>query len=224
MHEIAQKARCALTRRWMAFAFLAVSLTAQATEEDQGASVPTGMQRYVIPMRGCAVEFVAKAGGYADLAEPSPALFGYFRHDNHYPKDRYARDLSFSISCHPGNAKEICHRLMEAYRGVEKGYARDIQLRRLSELNPRYYSEAYIQTWSAIAPPRPRTLGFCIGDEHRAVMSENGDVLLGYDPREITETRGKPILKRSEHALPDVLAIIRSMRFIPDPTPKQESR
>lgn len=36
-------------------------------------------------------------------------------------------------------------------------------------------------------------------------------------PREITETRGKPILKRSERALPDVLAIIRSMRFVPDP-------
>ncbi|SPR98423.1 conserved hypothetical protein [Cupriavidus taiwanensis] len=56
-----------------------------------------------------------------------------------------------------------------------------------------------------------------MGDEHRAVMSENGDVLLGYDPRELTATRGKPILKQSEHALPDVLAIIRSMRFVPDP-------
>ncbi|NSX17792.1 hypothetical protein HTY52_27215 [Cupriavidus taiwanensis] len=106
---------------------------------------------------------------------------------------------------------------MEAYRGVEKGYAQDVQLRRLGDLNPHYYSEAYIQTWSAVAPPRPRTLSFCMGDEHRAVMTQNGDWLLGYDPREITETRGKPILKRSEHALPDVLAIIRSMRFIANP-------
>ncbi|SOY52191.1 conserved hypothetical protein [Cupriavidus taiwanensis] len=56
-----------------------------------------------------------------------------------------------------------------------------------------------------------------MGDEHRAVMTQNGDWLLGYDPRAITETRGKPILKRSEHALPDVLAIIRSMRFIANP-------
>ncbi|NSX17791.1 hypothetical protein HTY52_27210 [Cupriavidus taiwanensis] len=113
---------------------------------------------------------------------------------------------------------------MRAYRGVDKDHAMDIQFRRLADLHPSYYSEAYIETWSATAPPRPRTLGFCMGDERRAVMSENGDVLLGYDPRELTETRGKPILKRSEHALPDVLAIIRSMRFVPDPAPKQDSR
>ncbi|UDM50773.1 hypothetical protein [Cupriavidus sp. MP-37] len=216
MEKLKLQGHLALVRRWAALALLPAALNARAGL-DNDAALPNGMQRYVIPMSDCAVEFVAKAGGYADLAEPSPSLFGYFRHNNHYPKDRYDRALHFSISCHVGAAKEICPKLMKAYRGVDKAHARDIQFRQLGELNPRYYSEAYIETWSAIAPPRPRTLAFCMGDEHRAVMSENGDVLLGYDPREITETRGKPILKRSERALPDVLAIIRSMRFVPDP-------
>ncbi|SOZ14628.1 conserved exported hypothetical protein [Cupriavidus taiwanensis] len=223
MEKVRPRRRRALAGAWVALALLPAALNARVAL-DGDTTLRNGMQRYVISMRGCAVEFVAKTGGYADLAEPSPSLFGYFRHNNHYPKDRYDRTLHFSISCHAGAAKEICPKLMKAYRGVDKTHARDIQFRRLGELNPRYYSEAYIQTWSAIAPPRPRTLGFCMGDEHRAVMTENGDVLLGYDPRELTETRGKAVLKQSERALPDVLAIMRSMRFVPDPPAPEPPR
>lgn len=214
---MAPKDRSALARRRIAFGVLAVSLNAQVAAQDHDASAQKWTRRYVIPIKDCAVEFSAKAGGYTDIVRSGPLASGYFQHDNYYPKGRLSREMSFSISCHPGSAREICPKLMEAYRGVEKGYAQDVQLRRLGDLNPHYYSEAYIQTWSAVAPPRPRTLSFCMGDEHRAVMTQNGDWLLGYDPREITETRGKPILKRSEHALPDVLAIIRSMRFIAAP-------
>ncbi|SOZ99289.1 conserved exported hypothetical protein [Cupriavidus taiwanensis] len=223
MEKVRPRGRLALAGAWAALALLPAALNARVAL-DGDTNLPNGMLRYVIPMRGCAVEFVAKAGGYVGLAEPSPSLAGYFRHNNHYPEGSHVRAIHFALSCHPGNAKEICPSLMQAYRGVEKGYARDIQLRRLSELNPRYYSEAYIQTWSAIAPPRPRTLGFCMGDEHRAVMTENGDVLLGYDPRELTETRGKAVLKQSERALPDVLAIMRSMRFVPDPPAPEPPR
>ncbi|SPA27405.1 conserved exported hypothetical protein [Cupriavidus taiwanensis] len=205
-----------LSGHWIAPLLLAISLSAHGGENDEE-SLGKGMQRYVIPIKDCALAFVAKGGGEARVDETASLPMGWFRHDKYYPKGRYAREMYFSISCHPGNAKTICPELMEAYRGDDKDYARDVQLRRIDELNPHYYSEAYIYTWSAVAPPRRRTLAFCMGDEHRAVMTQNGDWLLGYDPREITATRGKPILKRSEQALPDVLAIIRSMRFVPDP-------
>ncbi|SOZ57678.1 conserved exported hypothetical protein [Cupriavidus taiwanensis] len=224
MHEIAQNARHALIRRWVAIGILAASLTAQVAAQNHDVSVPKGMQRYVIPIKDCALAFVAKGGGEARVDETASLPMGWFRHDKYYPKGRYAREMYFSISCHPGNAKTICPKLMEAYRGDDKDYARDVQLRRIDELNPHYYSEAHIYTWSAVAPPRPRTLAFCMGNEHRAVMTQNGDWLLGYDPREITATRGKPILKRSEQALPDVLAIIRSMRFVPDPVSERDGR
>ena len=217
MHEMAEKSRHALTRLWIAFGILAVSLTAQVAAQGHDASVPKGMQRYVLPMRDCGVEFVAKGGGVVSVDETASRPIGWFHHDSYYPKDRPTRPMAFSISCHAGDAKEICPKLLNAYRSVDKAHARDIQFRRLGKLNPRYYSEAYMETWSAIAPPRPRTLSFCMGDAHRAIMSENGNMLLGYDPRELTETRGRPIPKQSERALPDVLAIIRSMQFVPDP-------
>lgn len=168
-------------------------------------------------MRDCAIEFVAKVGGFTNIERSGAFSSGYFHHDNYYPKDRYARAMSISLTCHVGNVKELCPQLLADYHNVDKSQARDVQLRRLTGLNSRYYAEAYIASDSGVPTPRRRDLDLCMGNETKAIVTENGGINLGYDPREITETRGKPNLERSEHALPDVLAIIRSMRFVPDP-------
>ncbi|WP_354675202.1 hypothetical protein [Cupriavidus alkaliphilus] len=221
MEEIEQQGGLALVSRWTALALLAVSVHAQA---DVDAPVPKGMQRYIIPIKGCAVEFVAKAGGYTDITRSGPLASGYFQHGNYYPKDRHSREMSFSISCQYGNARELCPREMRERRESDPMMIRDTQQRDLTSLTPRYYSDASVATATAVATPRSRDLHFCLGDETRTIVTMNGGIVVGFDPREITETRGQPILKRSEHALPDVLAIIRSMRFVPDPAPKQDSR
>ncbi|SOZ57679.1 conserved exported hypothetical protein [Cupriavidus taiwanensis] len=184
--------------------------------------IPKGMQRYVLPMRDCALEFVAKAGGTARVT-PSDDSWGTFWHGSYLPK-KNERALSMLVSCHRGSAKKLCPELMSQRRESDPMMIRDTQQRDLSGLNPRYYSDAAIATATAVATPRSRDLHFCLGDETRTIVTMNGGIVVGFDPREITETRGKPILKRSEQALPDVLAIIRSMRFVPDPTPKQDSR
>ncbi|WP_217449886.1 hypothetical protein [Cupriavidus taiwanensis] len=221
MEEVKQQGWLALASRWKVLALLVLSLSAQAGADSH---VPKGMQRYVIPIKGCAVEFVAKAGGRVAADKAASLPVGWFHHENYYPKDRYSRSLSISLSCHAGNARDLCPQLLADYRNLDKLQARDIQLRRLTRLNPRYYGEAYIASDSGVPTPRRRDLDLCMGNETKAILTENGGINLGYDPREIVETRGKPVLKQSEHALPDVLAIIRSIRFVPDPTPKQDSR
>ncbi|EPL16159.1 hypothetical protein CF161_01570 [Pseudomonas sp. CF161] len=92
---------------------------------------------------------------------------------------------------------------------------RDIQMRKLGSLNSHYYTEAYISTSTGVAPPRSRILSLCIGDERHALLTINGSILLGTDPREIWQARNKPVLPTSEEALPEVLDIIRSIRFLP---------
>ncbi|MFS8932460.1 hypothetical protein [Cupriavidus taiwanensis] len=221
MEEVGQQRRLALAGRWTALALLGLSLSAYA---DADAHVIKGMQRYVIPIEGCAVEFVAKAGGWTAADKTASVPAGWFHHENYYPTDRYSRSLSFSFSCHAGNARDLCPQLLADYRNLDQLQARDIQLRHLTSLNPRYYGEAYIASDSGVPTPRRRDLDLCIGNETKAILTENGGINVGYDPREIVETRGKPVLKQSEHALPDVLAIIRSMRFVPDPAPRQDSR
>ncbi|SPD65966.1 conserved protein of unknown function [Cupriavidus taiwanensis] len=204
----------------MAFSLVSTSVWAEGTRGD--GLIPKGMQRYVLPMKDCALEFVAKAGGTARVT-PSDDSWGTFRHGSYFPKEN-EKELSMLVSCQPGTAKNLCPELMSQRRESDPMMIRDTQQRDLTSLNPRYYSDAAIATATAVATPRSRDLHFCLGDETRTIVTMNGGIVVGFDPREITETRGKPILKRSERALPDVLAIIRSMRFVPDPAPRQDSR
>lgn len=105
---------------------------------------------------------------------------------------------------------------MSELRETDPTMIRDTQQRNLKNLNPRYYTDAFIGTETGVSTPRSRDMELCLGDEMQTIVTGRG-IRLGYDPREIVEARGKPVLKQSEKALPDVLAIIRSMRFVPDP-------
>lgn len=52
-------------------------------------------------------------------------------------------------------------------------------------------------------------------DENHTLITRNGGIRLGADPREIWQARNKPVLPTSEEALPEVLEIIRSIHFLP---------
>lgn len=80
----------------------------------------------------------------------------------------------------------------------------DTQQRSLKDLNPLYYSEVVIASATAVATPRRRDMHLCLGDETRTIITRSGGIRIGYDPRELDEVRGKPILRRSEHALRDL--------------------
>lgn len=203
--------------KWLTgLAILAIVFNACAGEGGE-AAVPKGMQRYIIPMKGCAVEFVAKAGGYTEVIESGPAAAGSFRHISYYSTGRDVRSMSFSIDCHPGNAEKLCPDEIKKHRGTDPVTIRDTQQRDLKDLNPWYYTDAVIETATAIAPPRRREMHLCLGDQNRTIATLGGGIRLGFDPRETVATRGEPVLAQSEKALPDVLAIIRSMHFVPDP-------
>ena len=121
---------------------------------------------------------------------------------------------SLFFSCLPGAATKICS---VEFKERRKLSAEDIyiQMHKLSSLDSHYYTEAYISTFTGVAPPRPRILSLCMGDENHTLITRNGGIRLGADPREIWQARNKPVLPVSEEALPKVLDIIRSIRFLP---------
>ncbi len=196
--------------------FIAVGETAidvKIVSESGDKKLPKGMQRYVLPLKGCTFEFVAKEGGRARESESfSPYPYGFFSYSR-YVNGKKPPSLYFS--CRSGAATKICPIEFKEYRELSAEDIRDIQMRKLGSLNSHYYTEAYISTSTGVAPPRSRSLSLCIGDENHTLVTENGSIFLGTDPREIWQARNKPVLPVSEGALPEVLDIIRSIRFLP---------
>ncbi|WP_256206299.1 hypothetical protein [Pseudomonas sp. CF161] len=196
--------------------FIAVGETvtdAERASDPSDKKLPKGMQRYVLPLQGCAFEFVAKEGGRAQADESSsPYPYGYFSYDR-YLGGRQSPSISFS--CRPDTAIKVCPVEFKEYRELSAEDIRDIQMRKLGSLNSHYYTEAYISTFTGVAPPRSRILDLCMGDENHTLVTENGGIRLGADPREIWQARNKPVLPTSEEALLEVLDIIRSIRFLP---------
>ncbi|EPL16158.1 hypothetical protein [Pseudomonas sp. CF161] len=189
------------------------TLDIKRVSESGDKKLPKGMQRYVLPLQGCAFEFVAKEGGRARASESlSPYPYGVFSYSR-YVNGRKPPSLYFS--CRSGAATKVCPMEFKEYRELSAEDIRDIQMRKLGSLNSHYYTEAYISTSTGVAPPRSRSLSLCIGDEKHTLVTENGSIFLGTDPREIWQARNKPVLPISEEALPEVLEIIRSIRFLP---------
>lgn len=69
-----------------------------------------------------------------------------------------------------------------------------------------------------------RELDLCLGDGLRTLRTDRGGIELGYDSRDISETVGKNLQSSSERALPEVLEIIRSIRFVSSDEEMDEGR
>ena len=196
--------------------FIAVGETATDSEgasDPSDKKLPKGMRRYVLPLQGCAFEFVAKEGGRAEASDSSlPYPYGYFSYSR-YIGGKQSPSIYFS--CQPRAVTKVCPVEFKEYRELSEQNIRDTQMRKLGSLNSRYYTETYVLTVIGVAPPRSRILDLCMGDENHTLVTENGGIKLGADPREIWQARNKPVLPTSEEALPEVLDIIRSIRFLP---------
>jgi hypothetical protein len=114
-----------------------------------------------------------------------------------------------------GVAAELCPKHIAELREDTPEMIRGTKMRNLSHLNPQYYTDAFIETATGVPTPRRRNLTLCLGDDTRTLITENGGFRVGYDPREIVESRGKPVLESSEADLPEILDIVKSIRFVP---------
>ena len=195
--------------------FIAVGETAidvKRVSESGDKKLPKGMQRYVLPLQGCAFEFVAKEGGRSEVDESSsPNSYGYFSYDR-YLGGRQPPSTSFI--CYPGNATELCLKLLPVEPTENIRY---YNIRRLENLHPAYFNIAQISSFplNSSLPGQVRSLSFCLGDNTHTLITSNGGFELGYDSRDVSETPGKKLQSTSETALPATLEIIRSIRFLP---------
>ena len=195
--------------------FIAVGETATAAErasEPSNKKLPKGMQRYILPLQGCAFEFVAKEGGRAEADESSsPNSYGYFSYDR-YLGGRQPPSTSFI--CYPGNATELCQKSLPVEPTENIRY---YNIRRLENLHPVDFHVAKISSFplNSSLPGQVRSLSFCLGDNAHTLITSNGGFELGYDSRDVSETPGKKLQSTSETALPATLEIIRSIRFLP---------
>ncbi len=174
--------------------------------------VPKGMQRYVIPMQGCAIEFFARKGGHTRSYAGSSGLYGSFSHSN-MPGSKRQKSLTLNISCYKGAAVDLCPKLLPVEDAENIRY---YNIHRLEKLHPTYFGVAQISSFPlrGSRPGQVRELDFCLGDGSRTLQTDRGGVELGYDHRDISETAGKSLQRSSEIALPEVLEIIRSIRFV----------
>lgn len=171
-----------------------------------------GMQRYVLSLQGCAFEFVAKEGGRAEADESSsPYPYGYFSYDRYVNGEK---PPSTSFICYPGNATELCLKLLPVEPTENIRY---YNIRRFENLHPAYFNIAQISSFplNSSLPGQVRSLSFCLGDNTHTLITSNGGFELGYDSRDVSETPGKKLQSTSETALPATLEIIRSIRFLP---------
>ncbi|WP_322085452.1 hypothetical protein [Burkholderia sp. BCC1999] len=189
------------------------SKDAQSAADYIDVGLPKGMRRYVIPMEGCAIEFIAQDGGYAQAYMGGGGPYGYFSHNSYVFNSEKKGALVLGLSCHRGNAKEICFRLLPSEEAENRWY---YNIRRLENVHPIYSGVTQISSFAlnSSRPGQVRKLDFCLGDNSRALITEGGGVEIGHDSRDVSKTPGKELRPAAELALPDVLNLIRSIRFM----------
>ncbi len=194
------------------FAVGETAIDVERVSEPGDKKLPKGMQRYVLPLLGCAFEFVAKEGGRARASESlSPNPYGFFSYSRYVNGEK---PPSTSFICYPGNATELCLKLLPVEPTENIRY---YNIRRLENLHPAYFNIAQISSFplNSSLPGQVRSLSFCLGDNTHTLITSNGGFELGYDSRDVSETPGKKLQSTSETALPATLEIIRSIRFLP---------
>ncbi|WP_420212513.1 hypothetical protein ACN8ZM_23340 [Burkholderia aenigmatica] len=176
---------------------------------DHSDVMPAGMQRYVIFMRDCAIEFFAKKGGNTRTYMEGGSSYADFSL-NH---QAVQKSLNFSLNCRKGAAADLCSKLLPVEDFENIHY---YKIRRLERLHPLYFGVAQISSFplNSFRPGQVRELDFCLGDGLRTLRTDRGGIEIGYDSRDISETVGKSLQNSSERALPEVLEIIRSIHFV----------
>ncbi|WP_155630610.1 hypothetical protein [Burkholderia cepacia] len=176
--------------------------------------LPKGMRSYVISMEGCAIEFIAQDGGYAQAYMGGGEPYGYFSHNSYVFNSGRKGMLVLGLNCHGGNAKELCSRLLP-FEEVEN--RRYYNIRRLENVHPIYFGVAQISSFAlnSSRPGQVRKLDFCLGDNSRTLITDGGGIEIGHDSRDVSKTPGKELQPAAELALPGVLKLIRSIRFMP---------
>ncbi|KHK60091.1 hypothetical protein PI86_05740 [Burkholderia sp. A9] len=175
--------------------------------------LPAGMQRYVIPMQGCAIDFIAQKGGDARAYTGSSGPYGYFSHGSYVFRSKTTGSLVVGLSCYRGNAKELCSKLLPSEKVDDRRY---YNIRRLNNIHPIYFGAAQISSYAPNSshPGQVRKISFCLGDDTHALITNRSDIEVGYDTRDVSETPGKKLQTTAELALPEVLKLIRSIRFM----------
>ncbi|CAB3966135.1 hypothetical protein BLA9940_01404 [Burkholderia aenigmatica] len=186
---------------------------------DHSGVMPAGMQRYVIFMHDCTIEFVAKKGGYTRAYMEGGNFYGDFSLSHQAAQ----KSLNFSLNCRKGAAADLCSKLLPVEDAENIRY---YKIHRLERLHPSYFGVAQISSYpiNSFQPGQVRELDFCLGDGLRTLRTDRGGIELGYDSRDISETVGRSLQKSSERALPEILEIIRSIRFLSSDDEVDEGR
>ncbi|WP_124471424.1 hypothetical protein [Burkholderia ubonensis] len=184
------------------------------TADHLDVGLPAGMQCYAIPMQGCAIDFVAQEGGDARAYTGSSGPYGYFSHSSYVFRSKTTGSLVMGLSCYRGNAKELCSKLLPYEEVDDRRY---YNIRRINNIHPIYFGVAQISSYAPNSshPGQVRKLSFCLGDDTHTLITNRSDIELGYDTRDVSETPGKKLQPTAELALPEVLKLIRSIRFMP---------
>ncbi|WP_199099807.1 hypothetical protein [Dyella sp. ASV21] len=179
-------------------------------------------RRYLIPMKGCAVEMVARKGGRSGVNSGSPDA-GFYVDGNYYylSNDKDQKELLIDIKCVKGSASELCPKLMPP---EPEGNVRYYSIKVINDVNSRYFNYVEISSYPLNSgdPGQVRRVSFCMGDGSRTLLSRES-IYVGYDPRDVSDTAGQILPPTSEAGLPEVIEILRSIRFvsqIESPTPK----
>ena len=202
------------------FAAVTLSFVAMHGAFENLAHAPSGQdtisankQRYLMLMRGCAIEFVAKKGGGVKAYVSSQQTYGDFFHSNYFENAAGAPPFNFTLRCYEGSAQKLCSRFLPENTREDIHY---YNIRRINNLNPYYYSEAQVASYpmNNSRPGQIRELTLCLGDDRHILVSQGGGFRLGYDSRDISITTGKQLQPTAEANLHEVLKIIESIRFV----------
>jgi len=144
---------------------------------------------YLLNLQSCPFRFKSRPGAYVGR-DPSNTQRGGYSDENFEGQV----DLSISFRCVEEPVSQQCPKVVEV-TDSDPTTLQMMQVRHYKRIHPLYEGSAVATNMTAVNPPRPRALDFCLGDERRTIV---GRSIVGNERRAYVQ---------------QVLRIISSIRF-----------